>query len=228
MYSKVCYLHVMYDICIIIYMCRDQKTIDIENRANYNALHRRWEVLDMTIQIPDDEMVKSVPVYMEDSEDEEDSNSSSPPTKTSLDEQSQQTVDSCLGCKKSDPDDVSEMSKDKQKVSHPSAVECTNTCTCCGGGMHHSSHVQPSASSCSSQNNSSPGDWSTSTENTTDLCQHFDDRIAATSSFSWDEDRQSERRPKCRCNFRRKSSSDVLDEDGLALFNILEFPSKVY
>ena len=39
----------------------------------------------------------------------------------------------------------------------------------------------------------------------------------------WEPDRQ----PRCECNFKRRSWDDVLDEEGSALLNILEFPSKV-
>ena len=41
------------------------------------------------------------------------------------------------------------------------------------------------------------------------------------------EEREPDRQPRCECNFKRRSWDDVLDEEGRALLNILEFPSKV-
>ncbi len=38
-----------------MYGFREQKTIDLENRARYNALHQRWVVLDKAVHLPDEE-----------------------------------------------------------------------------------------------------------------------------------------------------------------------------
>ena len=57
---------------------RDRKTIDIENRANYIALRRRWEVMDRTITFPEDDLAEEEPWYMELSEDEETDSNSAP------------------------------------------------------------------------------------------------------------------------------------------------------
>lgn len=53
---------------------REQKTLDLENRARYTALQKRWEVLDKTITIPDDDLSYSGQEYLEhsDGEDEDD------------------------------------------------------------------------------------------------------------------------------------------------------------
>jgi len=55
----------------IYFTSRDQKTIDLENRANYNALRQRWRILDKTIQVPSHEMsIHDNPTYMELSDDD--------------------------------------------------------------------------------------------------------------------------------------------------------------
>ena len=55
--------------------CREQKTIDIENRVHYQALRERWVITDATL--PNHDLAHSPP-YMElsDREEEEDSNCS--------------------------------------------------------------------------------------------------------------------------------------------------------
>ena len=65
-----------------IFFFSDQKAIDLENRASYTALRKRWEVLDMTITFPEEEIGDNSPPYMEASEGEceqDDSNSLPPP-----------------------------------------------------------------------------------------------------------------------------------------------------
>ena len=216
------------------FLYRDQKTIDIENRANYVALKKRWGVLDVTIQIPEDEMLKSVPAYMEGSEDEEDCKLIPSTVDT------QETVDSSSAS--SDTRDSS-TSQDQPKDCQPpvsacSHQTCTNSTNCdsrdCSQGESTDSalsgtqcafSVPVSASKCGSESDPSQAGRSTSTDHTTEICKHLNGRIASTSSFQSDE---SEGRTKCRCNFRRNSGSDVLDDEGQALFNILEFSSKVH
>ena len=114
MYSCTCTMY-MY------FLYRDQKTIDIENRANYVALKKRWGVLDVTIQIPEDEMLKSVPAYMEGSEDEEDCKLIPSTVDT------QETVDSSSAS--SDTRDSS-TSQDQPKDCQPPVSACSHqTCT---------------------------------------------------------------------------------------------------
>ena len=63
-------------------VCSDQKAIDVDNRAHYVALRKRWEVLDKLIIYPDDDITDATPWYMESSDDEneeDDSNSCPPP-----------------------------------------------------------------------------------------------------------------------------------------------------
>ena len=222
-------------------MYRDQKTIDIENRASYVALRQRWEVLDVTIQIPDDEMVKSVPPYMkEGSEDEGEEEETNSPSDDTLDTQSQSVNDSCPVCNSRQHPDASKDSEiqptDQQfseETDHAPSLtsfsgpdrdiqsvgETTDTymassdtqCTC-----------RPSVTSvgCSDQAGGSSQQCELPSE-LNKLCEHLDGRLAPVSSPD------AEKNPKCGCKFRRKSGSDILDEDGMALFNILEFPSKV-
>ena len=213
---------------------RDQKAIDIENRANYVALKQRWAVLDVSIQIPDDEMVKSIPSYMEEDSENEEEESSSPPDHTLGNAQIQQATDCCpvlngglnpqaskesIHQRYSDDTDNMPSStgfpnphRDKRSVGETTDLFSSSTqCACRMDATSGSSgRVRPLQQQC--ELSYKP------------LCQHFKERIAPASFF---QDNGAEMKPKCRCNFRRKSASDILDEDGMALFNILEFPSKV-
>ena len=61
---------------------REQKTIDLENRARYKALHERWVVLDKTVHLPDEEPSSDPLEYVFSSEGEdpdEDQNNESRP-----------------------------------------------------------------------------------------------------------------------------------------------------
>ncbi|XP_011405709.2 PREDICTED: TBC1 domain family member 15-like [Amphimedon queenslandica] len=49
---------------------REQKTIDLENRAKYKALHDRWVVLDKTVNLPDEEPSSDPLEYLLSSDDE--------------------------------------------------------------------------------------------------------------------------------------------------------------
>ena len=206
-----------------MYACRDQKTIDIENRANYVALAQRWEVLDVTIQIPEEEMSKSIPVYMEDSEDEED-------------------------CGLSSPDDQTEKTGNPRNTDEPSSVENSEKSQTsdsaltvgCGGvncsegestgsavtDVQHSPHVQAALprSQCGGSQVESSEDGGLCSS---DVCDHVNGRVASSSSLQSQGDAQSVSGRRCGCHCRQKSSSGVLDEEGQALLNILEFPSKV-
>ena len=226
-------------------MCRDQKAIDIENRANYLALRKRWEVLDVTIQIPDDEMVKSIPPYMEEgSEDEREEEETNSPSalatamanSDTLDTQTQPPNDSCSVCNsRQHPDasrdpqprdqQISEETDNVTSFSSPdrdarSVGETTDV-----AGSDTTQSVCRAPVGCSGQ--AATGGSSQQCELPNELkmlCDCIDGRLAPVPS---PQDLDVDRSPKCGCKFRRKSGSDVLDEDGRALFNILEFPSKV-
>lgn len=232
-----------------MHLFRDQKTIDIENRANYVALKKRWEVLDMTIQIPEDEMVRIVPPYMEDSDDEdESSNLSSPATIDPVNKQTRVTVVSYLSNNGRTPS-ASEFSRDSEpKGPQQSTAVCshhkyTNSTNCgsgkcsLGGGTDstisevcHSSCFPRAASisECSGQDNLSQVSQSNPAAQSNELCAHPNGRIISSSSIQSYDDPGSNMRPRCGCRFRRKSGSDILDKESQALFNILEFPSKVH
>ena len=49
---------------------REQRTIDLENRARYKALHERWVVLDKTVNLPDEEPSSDPLEYLMSSDDE--------------------------------------------------------------------------------------------------------------------------------------------------------------
>lgn len=228
-------------------MCRDQKAIDIENRANYFALRKRWEVLDKTIQIPDDEMVKNVPPYMEvgsedEGEVEEDEKTNSPmATGNTVDAQTQPPNDSCPACNSRQNPDASKdlesqqtdqlhseetdtipsltnfSSPDRDVQSVGETTDMASSDTLCTG--------RPSATSvgCSSEVEGSSQQCQLPSESNR-LCEHLNGRLAPVPPL---QDIDAERSPKCGCKFRRKSGSDILDADGMALFNILDFPSKV-
>lgn len=50
---------------------REQKTIDLENRARYKALHERWVVLDKSVSLPDEEPTSDPLEYLLSSDDED-------------------------------------------------------------------------------------------------------------------------------------------------------------
>ena len=238
---------VMYPFIVI---CRDQKTIDIENRANYVALKQRWEVLDLTIQIPEDEMVRIVPPYMEDSDDEdESSNLSLPFCVDHENRQTRVTVDFCSVCNNNGTPSASKFSRDsepkcpQQSVAVYSHHTCTNSTNCdrrtCNLGESTDSAISEiqysscfptstSISECSGQDSLLQVSQSTSASHSHELCAHLNGRITSTSSIQSCDEPASNMRPNCRCRFRRKSGSSVLDKEDQALFNILEFPSKVH
>ena len=62
------YYYYYYYCCCYI---REQKTIDIENRAKYKALHERWVVLDKTVNLPDEEPSSDPLEYLLSSDDED-------------------------------------------------------------------------------------------------------------------------------------------------------------
>ena len=195
----------------------------------------------MTIQIPDDEMVKSVPPYMEESGDEEEESNAT--TADSLETQTQPIADCCPICNSGrNPESPKEpehqpknqpSSDDTDSVHSPtnSSDHCRENRSVGESTDMVSSETQctcrPSATSgCSGEGESSQQCESSSTAS--ELCEHFNGRIAPTAmSLQSQAAMETEMKPKCGCNFRRKSGGDVLDEEGMALFNILEFPSKV-
>lgn len=50
---------------------REQKTIDLENRARYKALHERWVVLDKSVSLADEEPTSDPLEYLLSSDDED-------------------------------------------------------------------------------------------------------------------------------------------------------------
>ena len=58
-------------IAVLLFLSREQRTLDLENRARYQALHNRWIVLDRTVTFADDEPVGNSQEYLELSEGEE-------------------------------------------------------------------------------------------------------------------------------------------------------------
>lgn len=240
---------ILISICIL-YMCRDQKAIDIENRANYVALKQRWEVLDVTIQIPDDEMVKNVPPYMEEGsedeqgeeEEEDEGEGTHCPTATgdTRDAQTQPPTNPCPVCNSiEDPNTTKESEsrptdhrfseetdnapslanfsspdRDIRSVGETTDVAGSNTqCTC-----------RPSATSGGQAEGLLQRCDSELPSRSNKLCEHLNGRLTPVPTLQGID---AEKSPKCGCKFRRKSGSDILDQEGMALFNILEFPSKV-
>ena len=177
-------------------MLRDQKTIDIENRAHYQALRQRWEILDKSIYLPDDDLVNSPP-YMELSEDEDgDSNFSSPnhePPRHSKKQGANGSVKTSERTLRSisDPAPVVTELDEEEKVrtkSEVTAAVCTNT------------HLTRTHTSANKANGSAGG--KSGGDNSTSL--------------------------KCGCDFKKHSYEELLDSEGEAMMQILEFPSKVF
>ena len=179
-------------------MCSDQKAIDVDNRAHYLALRRRWEVLDKTITFPDDDVIEPTQWYMEtsDNECEEDDSNSSPssishsPTDRELISNARAT-DMCRSCGKSF--DIKNAVKNEMGE-HRSYGDDGRTDVC----VECSVRVEDCAAGDAVRNGAAPATYS----NGCGLC------------------RGEKRRRRC-------SSSGVLDPEGVAMLQILEFPSRV-
>lgn len=167
---------------------REQKTIDIENRAHYQALRRRWVVLDATITLPDDDLVHAPP-YMELSDGDEDKEDSN---RSPLAPESRLSSDSASG-----------------------GTPSGNPGTDCEG-----SGCVPALKPKGLSNGLRPDRLgSFDTENRDRTC---------SAPCPSPTTKTSRGVPECPCDFRKKSYDDVLDEEGRALLQILEFPAKVH
>ena len=181
--------------------------IDVENRANYIALRKRWEVLDKTITFPEDEMGGDSEPYMDHSEDEceqDDSNSLAPPTHYQTTPTTHQEV-----CSSYEPTTV--------------CRTCGKSCGVAGtGGVAGCGGVAGEAClGCTSSNDRAVGDEGGGAEGDRGGGAEGDDRggTSFTKSCYLCEHAQYER--------RRFSTSGVLDEDGLGMLSILELTSRV-
>ena len=204
-------------------------------------MRQRWEKLDVAIQIPDDEMVKSVPFYMEEeSEDEDEEETNSPTGKDHTpDTPTKPETNSCPVCNSGQNPEASKISAGHRTTDQQSSCDTDNTPSLTNTSSPDrnmqsvgestdmiSSDTQcacicrPSATvGCSGQTGlqcESPSSKSSK------LCEHLDGRLAPVPLQE-----EEEMNPNCGCKFRRMSGSDVLDENGMALFNILDLPSKV-
>lgn len=227
--------------CIIVSLCRDRKTIDIENRANYIALRRRWEVMDRTITFPEDDLAAEEPWYMEFSEDEDaDSNSAPssddlPPSASSVvtgrREEGGLNYSSRVGSggnltASRDSGNFTEASLEtSSEISCGSSV--ADTCSSCGGrgkevaapsegGSGWGLHV--SAASSNGGCGLSPGGT-----RRCERCRKGGSVGAQTGS----EGVASAADCGCGWRKRRRSTNGILDVEGRALLEILEFPSRV-
>jgi len=175
----------------------DQRVIDVENRSNYIALRKRWEVLDKTITFPEDEIgADNEPSYMDHSEDEcdqDDSNSLAPPTTHQGVSSSYEPTIVCRTCGK--PCTVAE---DSGSVAGEGGVAA-------GGGV-----VGERCVGCTSSD--AEGQERSVTEG------HGMGGASVSESCYLCEPAQNE---------HRYSTTGVLDEDGLGMLNILELTSRV-
>ena len=200
----------------------------------------------MAIQIPDDEMVKSVPFYMEEESDDEEGKESNSPTSTdhTLDTQAQPATNYCPVCNSRQYSEASKKSTEHQPIDQQSSggtdnipsltnfsnpdrdiqsvgestdmVSSDTQCTCM---CRLSATVGCSGQAGSSLQCELP-------KKSSRLCEHLNGRLAPVP-LQDEADTEPEKNPNSGCKFRRKSDSDVLDENGMALFNILDLPSKV-
>ena len=194
--------------------CREQKTIDIENRAHYLALRERWKVLDATITFPDDDLVQSPP-YMELSDGEEDSNCSPLHTKSGG---------------RSGPSSQAGLNNSKTVSGNPGTACDGSGCVSTLDSQSFSNGFKPSPrhphlSNPSATTDSLSPSAATETENRdrTSSAPCTITTTTTTSASTADGDLS-----ECSCDFRKKSYEDVLDEEGRALLQILEFPARVH
>ena len=205
---------------ILVSVPSEQKTIDVENRARYQALRDRWEVLDKTITIPDDDLVDSPP-YMELSEDEQEEEEEDS-TYCPAGSKSRQMR---AGHRASEPSKTEVKRNDEPrrkslnvggKGASANTVECGSACqeeqrTChqATNSGNHDNKLSPTRQSPDFSN----GDT-----------QHAVEKNEDTSL----ETSEIEQESVCTCDFRRRSCDRVLDEEGKALVRILELPCKVF
>lgn len=168
----------------VLFECSDQKAIDVENRANYIALRKRWEVLDKTITFPEDEIADNTPWYMSASEDEceeDDSNSLPPPHHSPL----------------------------------SSALEPTTVCRTCG----------KSCVLANGETGVGVRDCRSKVTRCADCAAKSGDRVASAERNR--DDASSKGCGLCERACRKRFSTVGVLEDGSAMLQILEFPSKV-
>ena len=197
-----------------MFTCRDRKTIDIENRANYIALRRRWEVLDKTVMFPDDDISDTL-WYTEFSDDEtSDSNSRPSPVPDDLSPPSTAGIRGSGGVAESrrtltasrDSGNFTEASFETSSEVSSSTCNGTEVCSECGRSL----------------GSEEVGTTTSISGGVAGRCENCGDvEVAATLPSS-----AGYRGCGCRKR-RRRSSSGILDQEGRTLLEILEFPSKV-
>jgi len=180
---------------------REQKTIDVENRAHYQALRDRWEVLDKAVTLPDDDLVDSPP-YMELSSDEEEEEVS---TYCPAGSKYQQVLD-------------------RHRKSEPSNFHGTELKSSVGDvARSKSSSVDETGASASTVKH-----VSTCEERKSPIVSNSGRHPPRAKKKGSSMEESGDVESTCSCNFRRRSCDSVLDEEGRALLQILEFPSKVF
>jgi hypothetical protein len=181
---------------------REQKTIDIENRSQYQALCKRWENIDKNVAMPDDDLSESPP-YMELSDDDDgDDSNYCPPRESGL---------SQCGRSLSNPFPDGRAGLDRSRSSDTGGVEPRHKSPSDGNVV-----LSAAVGFLEERSRGRARDNGREEEET--------DRDTVVNG----DEAESNRQPKCECDFRRRSWEDLVDEDGRALLSILEFPSRVF
>ena len=214
----------------------DQKTIDLENRANYIALRQRWEVLDKTIEVPDQEpTIHNTPSYLELSDDDIHDTIYSMSKTNKLDGSKdkgaiKEQTDSATGNNDKELLESLEASLDQSGESRvcsrchrligsycSSLSDSTTTNSESGyeGSSTMDGSVSPNTSpkhTCAQASHPKGCHGNVIPGETSDQCGICLKRAVGEK--------------QCSCDFR-KSFDESLDQEGVALLKILDFPSRV-
>lgn len=230
----------------------ERKIIDIENRSHYQALRERWEVLDKTVFLPDDDLVEAPP-YMALSDGENEGEEACVSFLTSEHRIKNTPALSVSVAKHGsipgpgmDVDKSCSTAKDDGIKSEPSECDlhaelhvalCEKSLSLNAGTgkylLPENSITAPSVELNSGQTGFAgccAGDLHCSTS-TTD--SDLDPRAPVSnglvgSGAGGDSSDTGERGERCSCDFRRRSYNEVLDDSGRSLLGILELPSRVF
>ncbi len=206
---------------------RDQRTIDLENRANYLALRQRWQILDKTLQIPNHEpTINDHPSYLEHSD--ENTCSPSPSNATTRTETDVSSEDK----------DVLNSLEESLDRSNVVCNSCHKTMTLSSSSLGNSTTTNSESGFSELSNNSSCN--CEKTERSETECERSVSGACVQSVGESSEDcgicrdqvgvarvgvaREGVTR-RCECEFR--SSCENLSTEDEALLKILDFPARV-
>ena len=196
----------------------------MENRARYQALRDRWEVLDKTITLPDDDLVDSPP-YMELSEDEqedEDEDSTYCPAGS-------KSRRMRASHRASEPSGLHKTEKKRNDGPRRKSANLGEEKGASANTVERGSASREQLRTCHQATNSGNHDNKHSpTRQSPDFSNGDRQHVVEEKDDASVETSEIEQESVCTCDFRRRSCDRVLDEEGRALVRILEFPCKVF